>query len=103
MGCDEDGRKHVNINSQPPKRAGWGVGVETGTANLAEMVAENVTGFLTQSQVNLRNELSTTYCSVSIELLLMQDKSAGQLIRFAFILALDNVDGKEETWTKIFS
>jgi len=29
--------------------------------------------------------------------------TAGQLTRFAFILALDSVDGKEETWTEVLS
>ena len=55
-------------------RAAWEVGVETRRTNLAEIVPENVTGFLTQSHVTFRNKLSTTYSPVPIELLLKPDK-----------------------------
>jgi hypothetical protein len=52
----------------------WEWRQEEQTLNLAEMVLENVTGSLTQSHVTVRNELSTTYSSVTIELLLLEDK-----------------------------
>ena len=81
MEWDEDGKKYVKWNAPPPQPPNahvldgkWEWRQEERTLNLAEMVPKNVTGFLTQSHVTLRNELSTIYSSVSIELLLMEDK-----------------------------
>jgi len=77
----------------------WWVGMETGRTSLAEMVAENVTGFLTHSQEWTKHNLLLGVHRIVVD----EGQTAGQLTRFAFILTLDNVDGKEEKWTKILS